>query len=416
MGPVTEFTGRTAHVADAGGPIGSADRIVALDILRGFALLGILVVNVEVFRGADLFRTLAGRDLVRTPADEVAQFVIGWLVGGKFLSSFALLFGVGATLMARRARVAGVSAHRLLARRYGWLLVFGIAHMLLLFAADILFVYGLAGLLLLPFLRLRARGAATAAGVIAGGYLFGVLLFAAAALEPPADSGFEEFLAERTAATVTAYTIGGPGDQLAARAWEALIIQGGQLLELPWVLSLFLAGYAIGNTRLLTEPLGAAKHLRRVVAFALPAGLVLNLPIGLEGALGAVPAGTPGDHSQWSLAALSVVQVLGVPLLAAGYLAGLALVCSRPGAVRRLEPLSAVGRMALTGYVAQSVACTAFFVWLGNYDRFSTVATLPVVLVVWALLLTGCTAWLRRFHRGPLEHLWRRLTYQRRAL
>ena len=141
------------HSMSAAGPTPPSERVDTLDVLRGFALMGILLVNIELFRGPVLFDILAGQAAEVSRADEIAGFLVGWLASGKFISSFALMFGIGAAMMWERANASGRAPGRLLARRYVWLLVFGLAHMFLLFPGDILFIYGLTGLLLLLFVR-----------------------------------------------------------------------------------------------------------------------------------------------------------------------------------------------------------------------------------------------------------------------
>ena len=169
------------------GPVAPAERIVTLDVLRGVAVLGILLVNIELFRGADLYRLMAGEALDLTGADEAVQFLVGWLASGKFISSFALLFGLGAAIMTERSLRAGRAPRGVLARRYAWLAVLGVAHMLLLFPGDILFVYAVSGFLLLPFLFVRVRAIVGWAGGLVAVYLLLTLGLTAlgAAVEPP---------------------------------------------------------------------------------------------------------------------------------------------------------------------------------------------------------------------------------------
>ena len=408
--------------AELAGPVPAGERVDTLDVLRGFALLGILLVNIELFRGADLYALLAGEAPELSRADEIVQFVVGWLAGGKFISSFALLFGVGAAIMAGRALVRGHSPRRLLARRYGWLLVFGLAHMFLLFPGDILFIYGLAGLALLPFVFVRPKALLWWAAGIAAAYLVFALGSAALALgmaalapegvaEDPFTAGFEEFFAERHEQAVSAYTEGDVGAQAAARAWEVLFIQGSQLFLVPWVLALFLVGFAIGKSGLLANLAGSRRLLQRGAVLGLGAGLVLNLPLGFAGTLGGAAVGPDAQIGGLLLLGVTTGQLLGAPLLAVGYLSALALACLRPGVATRLGPLRDAGRMALSGYVLQSVLATGFFVSLGFYDRLSSAQALGVVLAIWALMLAACMLWQRRVGRGPLERLWRRLTY-----
>jgi uncharacterized protein len=138
----------------------SRDREPILDLLRGFAIFGILLVNVEFMRGADFYDALAGRPVPVEGTDAVVSFVVGWLVAGKFVSSFALLFGIGAGFLVTRALRTQVPPRQLLARRYTMLLGFGLAHMILLFPGDVLFVYAVTGFVLLAFVAVRAKVAA----------------------------------------------------------------------------------------------------------------------------------------------------------------------------------------------------------------------------------------------------------------
>ncbi|QBI20961.1 DUF418 domain-containing protein [Egibacter rhizosphaerae] len=399
-------------------PTATRERVATLDVLRGVAILGILIVNIELFRGSDFYQVVMGEIPDYDGVDGAVQFGVGWLAYGKFLSSFALLFGLGAAMMSERAGVAGRPARGLLARRYVVLAVLGILHMTLLFAGDILFQYALAGFVLLLFLGVRARTARWWAVGIGVAYLVlavGFTTLAATAPEPAADDPvmqeMEAFFADRAAFAEQAFTTGGLGEQVAARSIEALFLQSGQLFLLPWVLTLFLLGLAAGRAglhRRLHEP-----WLRRTAMVALPVGLVLNLPSGFAGSLGAAAIGTGGEVDAAQTAGTMAAYLVGSPLLAVGYLSVIALLCQRPEVLARLDPLRRTGRMALTAYLSQSLLCTAFFVWLGFYDRLSPAAALLVVVAVWVIVVAGCTLWMSRFDMGPVERLWRRLTYGR---
>lgn len=362
---------------------------------------------------------LTGQERARGGVDALVQFAVGWLAAGKFISSFALLFGVGAAIIGGRALRAGRSPGRLLARRYLWLGLFGIVDMLLLFSGDVLFAYGLAGLLLLPFVFAQPRTlvrwavgilllylAVTTISTIAGAF----------APEPaagdPVVESFDRFLAERKEQVVGGFTDGGPLEQIRARAWEAAFVQGGTLFLLPWILALFLLGFAVGK-RGIADLLGERVDvLRRAAVIGLGVGLPLNLPLGWGGTLGAGIA-TPEDLSGPLVLAMGVAQTVGAPLLAVGYLSAAALACRSDAVRARLAPLEATGRMALTGYILESLLATAFFVWLGFYDRLGTAQSMLVVVAIWVVVLAFCTLWQRRWARGPLEWLWRRLTYGR---
>ncbi len=157
---MNEERGPGSSPAPPPSPTAGRAREPILDVCRGFALLGILLINIELMRGPDLYAAFTTASAPETSgADRVVGFFTGWLAAGKFLSSFAIMFGLGAALIAAKQWQAGRSPRGLLARRYAFLLVLGLAHMFLLFPGDILFIYGVAGLGLLAFVRVRARTA-----------------------------------------------------------------------------------------------------------------------------------------------------------------------------------------------------------------------------------------------------------------
>ena len=399
-------------------PTAPAEREPILDALRGFAILGILLVNVEVMRGPEWLIRLGG-DAVEPPValiDRIAQFAVGWLAVGKFVSSLAFLFGVGAALIAARALRAGHTPRPLLAQRYAWLMAFGLAHMLI-YPGDILFLYGATGIALLFFVRLQARtlllwalaifAAYTALGI---GYLVSMPeAHAASAGMAPAATSVDALGWTHYEEALAAYSAGTLGDIAAAHVTHALLLQGMQFLGLPWILALFLFGYAAGRAGIASD-LRAHRRLLRVGAgFGLAVGLPVNVGLGLAGPLanwGPPPASEPVWITQWAL----MGDLVGEPILALGYLCTLALICLRRGAI---SPLAAVGRMALTAYLAQSALALCVFGGLRYYDALSPAQALVVVFAIWTLLLIACPLWLRAFRLGPVEWLWRSLTYRR---
>lgn len=400
-------------------PTAGRDREPVLDVLRGFALLGILLINIELMRGADLYRGIGGESVEPAGAvDRAVHFLTGWLAAGKFISSFAILFGVGAALIATRAWRSGRSPRGLLARRYGLLLVLGLAHMVLLFPGDILFGYGLAGMALLPFVGVRARTALWwAAGILSVLLLLGVGLSALTALapEPAADDPFatatEDFFEERAQQAVAAHRDGGYVDVVAANAWESLVVQSSTLVLLPWIVALFLAGFALGRSGIVQDLPGHRRWLRIGMVAGLGLGLPLNVATGMLGPLSLGAGLQPGGEGGGVVIIATVGQIIGAPILAVGYLSALALLCLRIGPIR---PLAAVGRMALTGYLLQSLLALVVFAGFDLYDRLTPAEGMVVVVGIWAVLLVICPLWMRHFRFGPVEWLWRTLTYGRR--
>jgi uncharacterized protein len=329
---------------------------------------------------------------------------------------FAILFGVGAALIADRAIRAGRSPRRLLARRYGLLVGLGLAHMVLLFPGDILFLYGLAGLLLVLFLDARTatiRG--WAIGLVAVPAVLASLLAAAGAAiggggTDPSAGPLRAFAEARGDQAVAAFVDGSYLDVVVANAWQAAVVQSSQLLVLPWVLALFLVGYLVGRAGWVGDLAARRPSLRRAAAVGLLVGLPLNLPLAASGPLGTDGPAAEAVVSEPLLAfAVSIAQFVGAPLLAVGYLAALALVFLRTGAPR---PLAAVGRMALSGYLLQSLLALLVFAGLGLYGQLAMATSLLVVAAIWLVLLVVSTWWTRRFRFGPAERAWRALTYR----
>jgi uncharacterized protein len=394
-------------------PSAPAERDALIDALRGFAVLGILIVNIEVMRGPDWLVLMGGgyAPLVDL-SDVTVQFAVGWLGTAKFISSLALLFGVGAAFIASRAVAAGSAPRPLLARRYVALMAFGAVHMAV-FPGDILFLYGLTGFVMLLFIHLEVRvllALAAAALVVLTAFALDALpSWQGEGVGSGTGDTFETTTHALHETTLAAYTEGGLADILAAHAAQAFFLQTGQLLALPWILALFLFGYAVARAGIATRITAHRTLLRRGAWIGLGIGLPANLGVGFFGALAGFGSRSAVD-AQWLTQWGTFGQVAGAPILAIGYLCALSLLFAD-----RAPPhaLVATGRMALTAYLLQSVIALCVFGGLRLYDRLSSTSALLVVAAVWALLLWLCPLWLRHFRMGPAEWVWRSLTYGR---
>lgn len=402
-------------------PAAPTEREPILDVLRGFALLGILLINIELMRGPLLYEVLGGE--IPPPSeglDRVLQFAVGWLAQGKFISSFAIMFGLGAAMIAGRALAKGHRPGGILAKRYAWLLVIGIAHMVLLFPGDILFIYGLTGLILLVFLQVKQRTALIWSGALIGlvtvvtvGFSVLGAAFAEvgkAAADDPFTAAFQDFFAARAEAAVAAHVDGTYLDVIGVQAIEAAIVQTGQLFVIPWVLGLFLLGFVIGRTGIVDDVAAFRPQLRRAALVGLGLGLPLSFAMGAVDPIVILGGAAGAQVNVGLLALITLGQQLGAPILAVGYLAAVALLSLRFGTFR---PLAAVGRMALTAYLGQSLLTLIVFAGFSQYGQLGPAEAMLVVLGVWLVLLIVCPLWLRAFRFGPVEWLWRTLTYGR---
>lgn len=352
------------------------DRFVTLDALRGFALLGVLIVNI-----------LQGYSFVLTGTDEVAATLIRAFGEGTFYPMFSFLFGLGFALQLKK----GEAALPRFRRRLVVLLGIGLVHGLLIWVGDILFTYAVLGFVLIFFRNLKGRTLLTWALLLwlfsLGIYLLTNFSLGGDLLVPKAELGFLAPMGDTYLSAVTGRLSTFPLGLL------------GIFLLGPSVLALFIVGYLVGRKGVL-EALEDRYFLRRV---ALTCGVVAA-PFALW-FLGVIPF---FEEVGW----LYVLEFsLASPLLSFAYLAGLALFAQpRQGLFRLLIP---VGQMALSNYLGQSLICTTlFYPYAFNlYGKLGAATTLMINLVIFAVQVVVSRWWLSRYRFGPAEWVWRSLTY-----
>ena len=391
---------------DSPSPTPPADRILGLDVLRGFALLGIIVINIQAFAMpfATLNNPTAYGDL--TGANYLVWVVSHVLAKRKFITLFSLLFGAGIVLFARSKRED--EATRLHYRRTAFLLAAGLAHAYLLWYGDILVPYAVCGLVVF-FVRdweprLLAR--------------VGLLLMAVPALMYIA-SGVS---LESTQAVLAQWS---PGE--AAIATEIDTYRSGWLAQFDHRIPTAISQQTSGFVSLIfwrTSGLmlwGMALFKWGVLSNERSAGFYRRLLAG--GLLGGIPLILAGvwynEAVDWSVRALffgSQFNYWGSLLLAGAYIGGVMLFCRRFGGGVVTGALSAVGRTAFSNYILQTVIATTIFYGhgLGLFGRVSRVEQAGVVVAIWAVQIVLSVLWLRFFRFGPLEWLWRTVTYGER--
>ena len=394
----------------AGAPISPAARVDALDVLRGFALLGILAVNIQLFAmpAAAYFNPTVFGDL------EGVDFQV-WLwtrlLGDqKFMTIFAMLFGAGIVLMASRAAPPG-AAGRAHYRRMGWLALCGLLHGHLLWAGDILFLYAVCGMLVFPLRgwsprRLLVAGTATLAVASA------ISIGAAASLPAWPAEARAGFIAEAwqptpamLAAELAAYR-GGWLEQLPVRSAQAFGFETA--VALVW--GIWRAGglMLIGMALFKLDVFGA-RRARGFYGALAAAGLLLGLPLETWGVVLDFRYG----WDIWSFFQGEQFNYWPSVAVSLGYVGLVMLACRTAALHGATRPLAAVGRMALTNYLLQTAICTTIFYGhgLGYYGSVDRLGQIGVVAGVWALQLVASPLWLRRYRFGPAEWVWRSLTY-----
>jgi uncharacterized protein len=386
-------------------PVAPAERVVTLDVIRGFALLGILLINLQsmALSRDGVFNPPHGVPPDSPPA--LLWAAVHVLAVQKFMTLFSLLFGAGILLIGDRAdaRRPG-SAWPLHLRRMAVLALIGVAHGTLIWFGDVLLTYALCGTIAFAFRRLRPRTL-----VLLGAA--GIAVASAFALVPlpgeAGDGGVAGWWVGRTRVWFDppprqAVYLRGYADEMARRpheffehfasqwpVWSAWHTTGVMLVGMAlmkW--RLLTGGLSRGTTWAITLTCGAAG----LALCATSAWLVLR--------------GHPHGFEPLQLGSLPQ---------AIGYAGAIVLLCRSPRAVRSLRPVAAVGRTALSNYLLQSLLGTFLFYGhgLGLGGQLHRPGVLGVAACIWAVQLAVSPLWLRWFRSGPVEWLWRTAAYMR---
>ncbi len=380
-------------------------RILFLDALRGFALLGIAAANYPEF---SLFDFLP--DTIATASDHTTRFWQTLLVSGKFYTLFSILFGIGFSIIMDSAMRRGVNGLRIFYRRMTVLTLIGLAHLLFLWSGDILLLYALMGMLLPLFRHLPDRQILTSSVIC---LLLPIPIEAIRQLSghSPADNlyalwwqtansvgittdNFATWLRDATSyADVFAFLRQGAVE----RMWE--FVSTSRYFK---VLGLFLFGLWIGRKQIVQNLSAFRTQLRRVCLTCFIVSLPLNIVMALH----------PTDNSFYQ----SIIYCIAVYPMGLAYATALALIYLRLPNLNIWHFLAAPGRMALTCYILQTICGMIIFYGIGfalgaELSLGMSILTSTLVFVGEAVI---CHVWLRRFAYGPLEWIWRMLTYGKR--
>jgi uncharacterized protein len=431
------------------GPVGEGERLVTIDVLRGIALLGILVVNMPFFAMPMMDAVGLGHAaLADGPLSERLAWAFVKAFGEmKFISMFSMLFGIGLIIQAQRAEARGRSFAPVYLRRLGVLALFGLAHAFLLWYGDILLIYAVVGTLLLLARRWRPRTLLkVAAACIAVNIFFsitcpGLMLigkhFEAAATETEVAATVEVTEAEDEAGAEesgptelaslnammraefdpsspawiegerSAYREGPFVDAFLFRAASYAFAVIGAVFGYGWrVIAMFLVGAALMKLEFFRPERRAWQ--KRMCIIGLGVGVPLELAV----------AGTwmaVDFEISWPMLVAAPVHELAAFAQCLGYVGAVCLLV-RPGPGGLVSRLFAsAGRLALSVYLLETIITTTIMYWwgLGRFDDFSRLQLLLVTASIYAGLLVGATVWLRFFTIGPFEWLWRSLIYLR---
>jgi uncharacterized protein len=388
-------------------------RIVSLDVLRGVAVLGILVMNIQSFSmpTAAYINPTAYGDL--TGLNKWIWILSHILASQKFMSIFSMLFGAGVLIFTENAIAKGKNCAALHYRRMLWLMVFGLLHGYLLWYGDILFTYGLCGMLLFVFRKLSPRK------LIWIGFGFFVVPMILDSLFAFSISYWPEETLQSTlqswqpdAHTLDHYLLayrGGWLEQMEVRVPGNLFMQTGWFfMQTFWrVMSMMLLGMALFKWKILSAERSKGFYLRMTLW-----GLLIGFSLSVTGVI-------LNFNKQWSMEFSMFLgkhfNYVGSVGTALGYVGLVMLICNSVSFNGFKNAFAKVGRMAFTNYILMTLICTFIFYGhgLGLFGSVERKFQALMVVGIWIGMMIISPLCMRWFRFGPLESLWRSLTYGR---
>jgi uncharacterized protein len=394
----------------ASAPVAPQDRISEVDIIRGFALFGVLWMNLFSHTWANMPEAHVA-SLATAGVDRIIGFLGEWLAAGKAQALFSMLFGFGFAILMERVEARGADATSIYLRRLAILLALGLAHLCLLWLGDILHSYALMGFLLL--LTRRWPGPVVLTLGIALSLLVLPAVFIGWQLLHPGEA--PPWIVAEAAGAERRFALLQGGDfpafvaENAYAVWTEIYAQPIGPAILAFIFGRFLIGAWIHRRGWLQDTARHAAGFRRWAAILLVSGLLLTAArpaLGLAGL----------QLGDWARRGVFLAAFAGLVVLALGYAAAIVVLCQKEKWRGRLSGLGAVGRMALTNYVTQSLVFlfVLYGFGLGLLPYFGATYCLGLALLVFALQIAFSRWWLERYRFGPLEWVWRSLTYGER--
>ncbi|MGG0669441.1 DUF418 domain-containing protein [Sporosarcina koreensis] len=377
------------------------NRIEALDILRGFALLGIFIANMLTFHSPYFY--IDPHSYFSTPSDVASYKLITIFVEASFYPIFAMMFGYGLNMQYEKAIANGTSYVPMMAKRLAILMGFGLIHALFIWSGDILFTYALMGFIMLAVVRIPKKWLLWIALIV---YLLPTALFIGGIylltkLDP--NSLMEGFVdIQQIELAITAYAHGTYGEALVFRMTEWLLIGlTSSFMAVFMVLPLIMLGAAFSKWKLFERAAELKGKIAIVGIITLVAGIFIKSWPSIDGNT---------YYNQLTQ------QLIGGPILAIGYACVIILLCQLPVFRTIFRPISKAGRMSLTTYLTQSIVATLLFYGygFGLYGKVDIETGTLIAVGIFAIQVIFAELWLLKFRMGPFEWLWRKGTYGKR--
>ncbi len=395
-------------------PVAANERIGSLDLLRGVAVLGILLMNIRAYSMiyASYLNPLAWGDF--TGMNKAVWIMNHIFSEGKFIAIFSMLFGAGVVLIGRKAEEKGKGGLGLHLSRNMWLIFFGCIHAYLLWYGDILFTYGVCSIPVF-FMRKISPRKLLIIGLLL--VLVGSSMFMLAGLTldtwpPEAKAGIKQDWTpgQEKIDKEISYSRGDWASHVAFRFPKVLSMQT--------VMLIFYIGWLVTGLMLIGMGLfkwGVFSGERTVNFYK--KGFIYSFVPGIALIVSGMVKHFEHDFSfEYSMFLGSQFNYWGAIFISFSYVCLLIFLYKKGYAKRVMEILKTVGRMALSNYLLQTIICVLIFYGPPGFGLFCRVERweqLLIVLFVWGLLVTFSVWWMKRFRFGPFEWIWRTLTYRK---
>ena len=394
-------------------PVQAQERMEILDVIRGIALLGILLIHMPAWFGAPaLYLNALGINLWTNVWDTTVQSFLGIFVLGKFYTMFAFLFGLGFVIFFERAKARATKPTLLFFKRLLILLVIGLLHGFFIWHGDVLVLYALFGFVLPLFFSRKPKTLIIWAIVFLSIFLLFMALAVLAMGFLPDAMRIEmtDSIKSSLANSFYAYGEGSFAAIMAQRSADVMMMYSNLFFIFFMYFPLFLLGVYAAKK-------GVFQNIEANLPFIKKAwlwGLMIGLPMSI------IQYWASHHANHLILNGFALLQfasgILGNTGLSIFYMASIVLLFQRQNWVSKLKPFGYVGRMALSNYLLQSIIGTMIFYsyGLGLYGQIAPAFGMALALVIFAIQIIISKCWLERYQFGPVEWLWKSLTYGRR--
>ncbi|WP_227397001.1 DUF418 domain-containing protein [Jeotgalibacillus aurantiacus] len=394
------------------------ERIHALDIIRGFALFGILIANMIAFKTpafTEISSMIEGSSLPDGGLNAALTLLTAFFVDGKFYPMFSMLFGLGFYIFYSRLMKRGLPAKQLFRRRLVFLLLIGLVHLIFIWSGDILHTYAITGFLLPLFVERSTKVIKVwviSLLVVGPLLVMGLMLLSSVSIQFMISQEMDT-LENLNATSVLAASVmaeGSFGEILAFRFTNEVIpILLQVLLIVPTILPLFLIGLYFGKTGMFTDIENNLHRWKKVMWIGLSIGVPL---VGLSVAIG---YNAFGWEPYLTVSVAEGLNSIGGPFMMLFYVSVIVLLTRKASVEKMLMPFASVGRMALTNYLMQSVIAVIIFngYGFGLFGQVSKTQGVLIAIAIYSLQVVLSHLLLKRYNQGPMEYVWRKWTYSR---